>query len=178
MKTDDSKDLFDLGAEPIDITAARLLWKSPWWAKTLESTQDAPFTEMMFLRALGTLLRDCRKSQKHKVGGMQEFADLATMARKVRWKNVPGPGFGGRRLAYIKNKLSYLQWNPSIARFEFKLPERLGPELKDWRTLSKSAKRRQAFKVRKWRKEHKLERVAANLERENKVSNLLAEVAS
>jgi hypothetical protein len=172
-----SKDLFDLGAEPIDITAARLLWKSPWWAKTLESIQDAPFTEMMFLRNLGTLLRDCRKEKNHRIE-MQEFADLATMARKVRWKNVRGPGFGGKRLAVIKKKLSYLQWNPSIARFEFKLPERLGPELKDWRTLSKSAKRRQAFKVCKWRKEHNLERVAANIERENKVSSLLAEVAS
>jgi len=29
-------DLFTLGAEPVDLVAARLLFKSPWWAKAPE----------------------------------------------------------------------------------------------------------------------------------------------
>jgi len=114
-----SKDLWDVGAEPIDITAARLLSKTPWWAKQVESIQECRVDETTFMRNLATLYRDCRRSRTHKVGGMQEFCDLATMARKVRWKFADDrPGFGQKYFERLKWKMAQLEWNPLICRFE------------------------------------------------------------
>jgi hypothetical protein len=174
-----AKELFEVGAEPIDITTARLLWKSPWWAKALESiqpvTEDIPVTETTFLRTLGRLYRDCRRSQKYKVGGMQEFCDLATMARKIRWK-FPNdrPGFGPKYLGRLRAKLSKLEWNQAICRFEFKP---FGPRQPHWNTLSRSQKKNRARKELKLRKNpvFKEQRKAAVLEREIKTSNLVAQ---
>jgi len=155
-----ARDLWGLGAEPIDITAATLLWKSPWWAKALESMQDIPVNERTFMRALGILYRDCRRRGQEEAGGLQEFCDLATIARKVRWR-FPNdrPGFGQKYLGRLKRKLSCLEWNASICRFE----------LKPFRP-------RQPRKARHLRKEpaFREQRKAVNLQREIEVSNLIA----
>jgi hypothetical protein len=169
-----AKELFELAAEPVDITAAKLLWKSPWWAKALESIQDLPVNETTFLRTLGTLYRNCQKNQNNKVG-MQEFCDLASMARKIRWKfPTDRPGFDDKYLARLKRKLSNLEWNQEICRFEFN-PS--GLRLPHWNTLSQSQKNHRRQKQRKLRKNpnFKEQRKAARAQREIKVRNLIAQ---
>jgi hypothetical protein len=169
-------DLWQTGAEPIDLTAARLLWKSPWWAKALESMDDVDVSERDFIVILGRLYRDCIRLNKCKID-MHEFADLASMARKVRWKNIRSQSFGPKHLGLILKKLGFLEWNPLIARFEFKpsLCQNLAGSLvlKPWDTLSKEAKRRQGARVRRWKKEHKEDRQVERLERDIRVSKMV-----
>lgn len=163
-----AKELFDFGADPIDITAARLLWKSPWWAKVLESMEDIPVTEEAFLRTLGRLYRDCRRSKSNSLS-IEEFCDLATIARKIRWKFPNGrPGFGQKYLRWLKEKLSHLQWNRSICRFEPKVTD--WPELAHWNALSS----RQKKKFRR-SSQFKERRKLARLEREKNVSRLITQ---
>jgi hypothetical protein len=172
-----SVDLFALGAEPIDITAAKVLWKTPWWAKALESIQDIPVTETTFLRTLGRLHRDLRRRRVSRIT-LEEFCDIATMARKVRWKfSNDRPGYGKKYLGYLRLKLSKLEWNPATYRFEVKPFD--GPKRPHWNSLTKNQKKRQAAKFRKIRKnpllkaQRKEQRRVERLERDIKASNLI-----
>jgi hypothetical protein len=169
-------ELWETGAEPVDLTAAHLLWKSPWWAKALESMEDVSISERDFIIILGRLYRDFIHFNKRKLT-MPEFADLASMARKVRWKNI-GPGFSHKHIGLMRKKLAFLEWKPSIARFEFNpsLCSNLTVtlNLRHWAELPKKAKRQQARRVKQWRKEHKEERQIERLERETRVSNMVA----
>ena len=107
-----------LGAKPVDLTAARLLWKSPWWAKALVEREyiEVRVTEMDFIAALGRLYYDFIDLERRAVTP-QEFADLASMALKIRWKNIY---VRGHQLSpkLMRRRLSLLSWNSSTARFE------------------------------------------------------------
>jgi hypothetical protein len=174
-----AKELFEVGAEPIDIMAAHLLWKSPWWAKALESMQEITVSEASFLRTLGRLYRDLQRRRVSKIT-QDEFCDLATMARKVRWK-FPNdrPGFGESYLGRLKAKLSNLKWNQSICRFEVKPFD--SPKRPDWNSLTRSQKKNQAAKFRKIRKNPVLKAQRAEqkrvqrLRRDIEASNVIAQ---
>lgn len=110
--------LWQTGAEPVDLTAARLLWKSPWWAKALverEYTQIR-ITETDFIAALGRLYYDFIALERRAITP-QEFADLASMTLKIRWKNIY---LRGQQLSpkLMRRRLALLRWNPATARFE------------------------------------------------------------
>jgi hypothetical protein len=147
----------------------------------LESIQEVPFDQRTFIAVLGRLYRDCQRARVSRIT-IEEFADLASMARKVRWKNLCGPGFGIRFISKLKRKLSYLRWNPSTARFETDLsltlktvvPRELKPR-KPWKELSRKAKTRLGAKIRRWKKEHKQERFAEQVERDDRVSGMIRE---
>ena len=113
-----AKDIWDIGGKPIDLTAARLLWKSPWWAKALVEKKytQVRVTERDFIAALGRLYYDFIDLERRAVTP-QEFADLASMALKIRWENIY---VRGQQLSpkLMRRRLCLLWWNSSIARFE------------------------------------------------------------
>jgi hypothetical protein len=113
-----AKDIWDMGGEPVDLIAARLLWKSPWWAKALVEKQYAQVkvTETDFVAALGRLYYDFIDLERRAIMP-EEFADLASMASKIRWKNIY---VRGQQLSpkLMRRRLSLLQWNSATARFE------------------------------------------------------------
>lgn len=152
-----ASDLWREGAEPIDLISAKLLWKSPWWAHTLESVIDISVSADDFIAFLCRLSRDFTRFHSRKLT-LEEFADLASMARKVRWKN-PGR-FGYKLTGITKKKLALLTWNPDIARFEFKPQLRLRPPapVVGWKNLTGKQRRRFGAKIRKWKKAHREER--------------------
>jgi hypothetical protein len=154
-----ASDLWQEGANPIDLVSARLLWKSPWWAHVLESRSEIQLSEADFIAVLCRLYRDFTKFHGRKLT-LEEFADLASMARKVRWKN-PGR-FGFKISGIMRKKLSLLTWNPETARFKLHshLDLRLRPPapVDGWKNMNGKQRRRFGAKIRKWKKAHREER--------------------
>ena len=165
-----ASELWSEGAQPVDLIAARLLWKSPWWAHTLESKIEIRISEADFVTILCRLTRDFTKFHGRKLT-MEEFADLASMVRKVRWKN-PGH-FGFKMTGKTKKKLALLTWNPDVTRFEFK-PDgsrlRLPAPAVGWSNLTGRQRRRFGARVRKWKKEHQEERTQQTEEDKVRIS--------
>lgn len=105
--------VFELGAEPVDEVAARLLMKSPWWAKVPISAESPAQRRERYFVGLGNLYE--RFCWMHREPSLKEFADLATAAHGEK-----SSGFivGKELRKKLEEKLSCLRWNRETACFE------------------------------------------------------------
>jgi hypothetical protein len=105
--------IYETGADPINVQAAKMLWQSPWWAKFVESEvsfKPVETSQDTYEGALVRLRRDFRKTMKRREEPNELYA-LAQMAKHIRWDTpkVVNTSRQARELIKIRLKLAMFE---------------------------------------------------------------------